>query len=309
VVVKRSIHQLTGTCTIKLPLSGVLKSSNNVSTPVNTATLLSKGDIVTVKLRYENMPEIIAFEGYVSEIDRTQPLVIECEDASWLFKRVSVKKAFQKINAIRLVEELLQGTGVALAEEVRRENLQLTLDQVQIQDQTVARVLKELKDNYLLSSWITRDARLYVGLQYGYRGKVVKYDLQKNIVKADSLKWQDKEDKKVLLKVTAFSKGGNKIEREFGDKDAPQRSMVLYDVDSPAEIESLAKAEWERYRYAGFRGDFETLLYPEVHPGDIAEITDKRYPERSVRYLIASVTTSFGMSGCRQKIEPDIKLS
>lgn len=309
VVVKKSIHSISQTCTIKLPLSGVIKTTEGISVPVAVAELIKRGDKIQVELWYKNLPKIIAFNGFVSKIDRSQPLIIECENNAFILKMKSIKTSFYKINVIELIEKILAGTDIELDPIVKTQNLKLLIEQMQVQDKSIAWVLQEIKDKFLISSYFTSSGKLYAGLLYGRRGDSIKYHLQKNVLSPESLKWQEKEDIKTLIRVVCYKKDGTKQEAEYGDRDGEVRTISVYDVEDKEQLKKIAQAENEKYRFSGFKGEIETLLYPNVSPGDLAEIKDELYPERSGTYFISSVTTTFGMGGGRQKVELDIKIS
>jgi len=53
-------------------------------------TLIEVGDKVAIKLNYDSF-ETTRFEGYISEITPSVPLVIQCQDEMFMFKTFSLK--------------------------------------------------------------------------------------------------------------------------------------------------------------------------------------------------------------------------
>lgn len=307
--IARSIYSLAHTCTLKLPASAVMKNSTSGSTAISTADLIRKGDEVSVELNYENYPVIKSFKGFVTSINHAQPLVIECENEAFLLKKKNIHQTFYRINAVDLITRILQGTGIKLSPETKKDNLKLTIDQMQVDNQTAAWVLQELKDKYAVHSYFTAEGELYAGLEHGQKGTKVKYDLHKNVIKTENLKWQKPEDIKILVKTVCHKSDGSTVEAEYGDEDGEVKTIAVYDVTDQKQLLAIAKTEHAKYHQAGFKGDIETLLHPEISHADIAVIRDSVYPERSGDYFVHTVTTTFGTGGCRQKVEIDLKLT
>ncbi|HUM50490.1 MAG TPA: hypothetical protein PK431_01705 [Chitinophagales bacterium] len=309
VEIEKSIHNIAQTCVIKLPISAVLKSKDGVSTPVNVADYMKKGDAVNVTLWYDGYEKRTEFVGYVRFINRKQPLEIECENAVYLLRGKTFKKSFKSVTLKSLLQFITVGTGITLHQDIESENYKLEIKNFQINDQDGVWVLQKLKDDYMQTVYFTGDKELYVGLAYTNKTGTVKYDLSKNVINANDLKWQDKEDVKIKVRCVYFAKDGKKHVVEYGDKDGEVRTVHLYDVPDLSQLESRAKAEVEKYRYSGYKGEINAFLIPYCEPMMVASVTNSKYPERSGNYYISSLKVSYGTGGARRKAAIDVKLN
>ena len=64
--IKRSIHELGATATIKVPVTAVLKQQGKPVAAIETAKVIKTGDIVLIKLGYNNTYNV-EFKGYVKQ--------------------------------------------------------------------------------------------------------------------------------------------------------------------------------------------------------------------------------------------------
>lgn len=309
VQIVKSINNIIQTCVIKLPLSAVVKNTSGISTPVKIGDYIKKGDEVSVTLWYDGCEKRTEFVGYVKAINRKQPLEIECENAVYLLRGKTFKQSFKTVTLKTLLQFITAGTGITLHKDIESENYKLEIKNFQIADKDGVWVLQELKDKYMQTVYFTGDKELYVGLAYTQKKGTVKYDVNKNVINANDLKWQEKEDVKIKIRCVYFQKDGTKQEAEFGDKDGEVRTIHLYDVKDKSQLESLAKAEAEKQKYSGYRGEVDAFLIPYCEPMMLAKLENSQYPERAGTYYITGVKVSFGTGGARRKPEIDVKLN
>jgi hypothetical protein len=309
VQITKSIYSIAQTCIIKLPLSAVVKNTSGISTPVKIADYIKKGDEVSVTLWYDGYEKKTEFVGYVKAINRKQPLEIECENAIYLLRGKSFKQSFKTVTLKKLLQFITAGTGITLHKDVESENYKLEIKNFQIPDKDGVWVLEQLKEKYMQTVYFIDAKELYVGLAYTNKTGTVKYDVNKNVINANDLKWQEKEDVKIKVRCVYYSKDGTKQEAEFGDKDGEVRTIHLYDVKDKSQLEILAKAEMEKHKYSGYCGGIDAFLIPYCEPMMVANLENKQYPERSGSYYISGVKIAFGTGGARRKPEIDIKLN
>jgi hypothetical protein len=263
-----------------------------------TEDLFKRGDKVSIKLGYDFNNKLL-FEGFISAVMPGTPLTFQCEDAAWLLKQKTVQKYSEKSN-ISLQKMLKDICPIPF------DSVDADLGQFKISKATVAQVLAELKKTYSLVSYV-RAGKLYVGKPYSGNNQTRQaFHFQKNVVSADGLEFQRADDVKLRVKLISMLPDNKKIEVEVGDPDGGQRTLHYYNL-SEAELRRIGTQELEKLKYDGYAGSFTAFGEPMVKHGDIAEITDKKYPERAGKYLIKSVTTTFGVDGYRQKIELDKK--
>lgn len=306
VVIEKSSELLEDTAVIKIPATARLVQADTLRR-VRSFQQFKVGDKVSIELGYKDVFKKVEFKGYVKRVNPTQPLEIECEDATWLLRRKTVNKSWKNTTLKEILQEIVSGTGIELSADVPP----ISFAPFYIQNADAAFALQKLKDEYGLAVYFQEDGRLYAGLAYAQTTGKVKYALngrQVNVISADNLKWHTKDDVKIKVKAISIHKDNTRTEVEFGDKDGALRTIHLYNVKSKAELEQLAKAELERVKFDGYQGDITTFLIPEAVPGMQATIIDDYFPERSGAYYVESVKTTFGTSGAKRNVKLGIQL-
>ena len=318
IVVTRSIHSIAQKCVIKLPISAVIKNTSGVSTPVKVADYIKKDDEVTVTLWYDGFEKKQEFFGYLKIINRKQPLELECENAVYLLRGKTFKKSFKTVTLKNLLQYITDGTGITLHPTIATEQYQLEIKNFQIPDKDGIWVLEQLRDKYMQTVYFTGDKELFVGLAYTNQTGSVKYDMAKNIISTNDLKWQEKDDVKIKVRCVYWDKkgkhheiafGDDKAKKELADSDVEIRTIHIHDVKDTTQLKQIAQAEAEKYKYSGYKGKFDAFLIPFCLPMMVAKIENKQYPERAGDYYISGVTTTFGTGGARRKVEIDIKVN
>jgi hypothetical protein len=171
------------------------------------------------------------------------------------------------------------------------------------------------------------------------------FSFQQNIIE-DELEYKRKDD--ILLSATAYScesvsnhftyqrrhkktkterltvwvsfRNGqadlSEVKKESGEKKefpiaerGESRTLYFWNVTDGYELVKLASDELAKYYYTGLSGKFTTFGLPFVRQGDNAKIVDSVLTERSGTYKIKSVDYKGGVSGLRQIINLDYKIS
>lgn len=260
--------------------------------------LLRKGQQVVVELGYDNK-NTRTFEGYVTKISSSTPIMVHCEDAMWLLKQKVITKSWKSVDLATLLKDIV-GSIIPI------KCVDMRIGGYRINNASVVEVLEGLRKQYFLKSFI-RDNTLYVGLAYWPQYQQVhKISFSQHVVSHD-LEYVRKEDVKIKIKVIVVSKNNKKVEYEYGDKDGDVRTLYYHDMDKAA-VDKTAGEEIKRLRYEGYRGTITIFGKPLVKHGDVVDIYDEYYPEREGKYLVKKVTTTFGMGGYRQQLELDSKI-
>ena len=134
-------------------------------------------------------------------------------------------------------------------------------------------------------------------------GDSVKYELRRNVISDDNLQYLNREDVKIQIKAICFKKNGTKVEAKKGIEGGTSKTLYFYDIEDMKELAVLAQRELDRLTSDGYDGSITTFLEPYAAPGMLAELTDPIYPDRTGRYYIESVETTFGQQGGRRKVE------
>lgn len=292
VTVKRSIYSLGATATFKVPVTAILRQTGEPATKIETAQAVRVGDRVEVRLGYDGRDRL-EFRGYVKSLNLATPLEIVCEDEFFRCRRRNVKTG----GTITL-KALLERCGLAIGYAET-----LTLRNFAVPDKPVSSVLAKLAKNYGLSVFFDLDGRVYACRPERVIGDAVKYELRRNVINDDHLQYLNKADVKIQIKAICFKKDGTKVEAKKGTEGGTSKTLYFYDVADMKELAALAERELERQSYDGYDGRITTFLEPYAAPGMIAELTDPLYPDRSGRYYIETVETTFGQQGGRRTVE------
>lgn len=295
--IKRSIHTLAATASVKVPVTAVLRQQGEPPARIETARAVKVGDPVEIRLGY-NGRYYVEFRGYVKLLNLQTPLEILCEDEFYTTRSRKVS---------------LQGK-TTLAEVLRKCGLKvgyctaLTLAAFQADGKPVAWILNQLSTKYGLAVWFDLEGRIYASEPYKVVGDTVKYRLRYNVIKDDDLKYHRADDVKLKIKAVCVFRDGTQIEAQIGAKDGTEKKLYFYDVEDKKQLAALAAAELKRYSYDGYSGKITTFLHPYAAPCMVAEIADEVYNARDGRYYIEGVETTFGTSGARRTVEIGIKV-
>ena len=296
VEVTKSVHLLADTCTITMPNKFKVRNNNQ---ELFSEEALKVGDVVSVRLGYTDVYEGEEFKGYVAKINPKVPLEIICEDAFWLLKRKPISKAYNDgVQLKNLLQDLLEGTGVSLADNIP----EIELGKYIIRNANAAQVFEKIKTDMGLTIYIDDDNALFAGLEQTNNEKEVIYDLNYNIVE-NNLEYRKSEDRKIKIKYVYIDANNNKTEFEFGDEDGEVRTYHTSTVKDPAKLKEMAEAQLNKLKYDGYDGDVKSFLVPFASRGMSALIKDETRPSRDGRYFIPKVTTKYGMNGARRITE------
>ncbi len=302
--IKRSVFTLGDTAVVKLPLTAYERISNDKLQQVQLKDKFKVGDKIIIKLGY-NGELVTEFVGFVNRLNLKAPLELECEDWSFPLKSINITKSWKKASINEILKYLAETCKFALSPDIP----EISIINFPAHNKTALWVLQELKDKYGLTIFLNQDNTLYCGLAYTKNvGKSVKLINGRNIIKADDLKWQNKEDVKLRVKAISMDRNGSKLEAVTEGNDGELRTLYFYDVHKESQLMEMAKTELERYKYNGYRGVVNCFLKPYSEPGYAAELTDPLFPVRGGRYFIESTEVNFGMNGGRRKVTIGIKL-
>lgn len=257
-------------------------------------SLLKVGYDVEVKAGYSNDLPIV-FEGYLNSIKPGTRVELEAQDKMYLLKQDTFNKSYKTVDLVKLMDDIIPG-GI----EVKTVNAKL--GKFRIVNATAAQVLDTLKKDYGLYSYF-KNGKLLVGLAYWPdEAETHVFDFSRNIKKSSNqLQWQEADDVKLKVKAVSIS-DNKKYTVEVGDSEGEQRTLHFYDVPE-SELKERAEQELAKLKYAGYKGKFEAWGEPLVQHGDIVELRDPDYDERTGRYMVKETKYRFGSRGIQQTIE------
>jgi hypothetical protein len=299
--ITKSVEELGDTAIIKLPTRFKVKQNGEQK---YTETAIKVGDPVIITLGYSGKYSGVEFTGYVKKIKPTIPLEIHCEDAIWLLRRKNVAKTWESTTLKEILTEVVKDTPIKLAPEIQ----DIKLDKWIIRNANGAQVLQSLKNDLLLSVFITDEGKLYCGLQQMTNiGQTVVYDLNFNLVE-NNLEFKSKEDRRIKIKFTYIDAKNKRESIEVGDPDGENREYHTSVISNMKTLETMAKAELDKLKYDGFDGDITSFLMPYATRGMKAKLIDSEHPNREANYFIKKVVTTYGIGGARRKVTLGTKI-
>lgn len=298
VTINETFDDLTNTAQVVLPRNLKFEDRNIYE---GDDPLIRRGDKIKLSAGYAPNMET-RFEGYISKIDNNVPVELKCEDAMWLLKqRIVPNKTFQNAKLTEVLEYITKGADVQFyCTEVKGFDLR-------INEASIGTILKKLRDELGIYSWF-RNGELYVGLAYyPDLAKAQTFLFEKSIIESN-LEYLKKDDVKIKVKGILVNEDNTREEISVGDADGDLRTVFQYGgtIDN---LKDTIKSFLEQSNYTGYYGSFTTFLEPKVTHGDYAILNSYKYPERKGKYLIKSVTTSFGVDGGRQEIELERRIA
>lgn len=302
--IEKSIDTIGSKAVLRLPSSCRLRTNDKLQTNSSqTAILFKRGMSLVIELGYNNIFNT-EFSGFISSVGAGTPAEIECEGFEFKLREKLEPKTFQNTTVKEIVNYCAKGLSVnSDIPDVAVESFVIKAGATALQ------VLNKIKEYYLLTINVN-NSNLFVGLREQQNLGEVKYSLNgidNNVISDKNLKFRTEEEKKFKVKAIVISKDNKKKEYEFGDADGEQRTFHFY--DDKTDPSKLVQEELKKVKYTGFEGKFESFLFPFAQPGMIANMVDNIYTERTGKYYIPSVKTTFGRSGARREVQLGYKVS
>jgi len=271
----------------------VLEMSNvaNIIIPRNYKKLAEKpilevikvGDIVKIESCYNGLFGI-EFTGYIKEIESDLPLIIHCEDETYVLRQTSFIKSYKSATLKQILTDIIPRS-------ITWEVPAIHIGKYQIDKASAYEVLNDLMKRYGLYSRLT-NGHLKVGLAYDFadtsRNHVYTIGVD---VKKNELKYKRKDDFKIRFKATATSPNGKKVHVTVGslEANASERTLNFAGPMTEAQLKEKARAIMAKLVYDGYTGTITGFGMPRTRAGDALEIRDKWEPERAGKYLIEKV--------------------
>ncbi len=299
VKITKSVDLLSDTAEIKLPISAMFENRDGNFIRKKLVQEIKVGDKVEIKLAYKDVFEKVEFIGYIVLIEPNTPTItLKCEDGIYILRQKNIKKNFGKTTLKDILKYIIEGTGIELADNIP----DMPFTKFIIKNKNGAKALQDIKSNYLLNIYIDDDNKLFTGLKYvnGIKDEV-NYVFNRNIIK-HSLKFINKEDIKLYVKVIGVRRDDTKVVVFIGDKIGEARVLHFYNVSDVDTLKQIGKAELDSLKYTGYHGNIQSFLVPYANRGMSANVKDDNYPERQGKYFIEKVVITFGQNGARRNV-------
>lgn len=296
---KCSVSDFTDTCNISLPLS-IYTKTNGITTETAEKiqeVIFKEGMKVEVSLGYDN-ENTRRFAGFVSRINYAIPLSIECEGYSWQLRKVRFTKSYKTTTALQILKDLTVGTDIVLSKSIPN----IPLNNVWFKDCPGVKVLEWFQNECLCAVFFDFDT-LYVGAsKFGIDKKSEKLQLGWNTVEDNELKKSD-SDSNVQINIVAKDSAGTVKKTKSEQRKYTTTKEVKCRAGLPSTyLQKVADEMQTSENYQGYQGGITCFLAPSFEKSMVADIVDKRFPDRSGKYFVEAIEGNYSSQGGRQKL-------
>lgn len=293
---KVSVGSFTDTCVIKLPLSTSLRKTTSTTTTREPRTVFAVGDKVFVSVGYGVNYSV--FEGFVARINYAMPLELECEGYSWQLKNKVFTKSYKSVGLRQMLADLCEGTDIVISEYVP----DVEVKAVSFKNAPAIKALEWLQTELLCAVYFDYNT-LYAGPSvFAVPKTTQKLRVGWNTADDRELKMAE-ENTELEINILEKDAAGT-VKRTKGESSKYSGvKEVKVRAGLPAQfVETLRKEAQNAQSYRGYEGSITAFLEPHFDKGDVCELEDRLYPDRSGRYFVDTVEGSYGPSGGRQKL-------
>lgn len=282
-------EMLTDKATIKLPRQNRFPQVD---------TIIKKGDEVIIRLGYNGIYNE-EFTGYVAKVSPGPPVEIRCEDNMWKLKQTPINFASKNTKLGDMLARVIPSDFTVDAYDVEIGAVSFPRSKYS----SVAAMLQKLKDDWNLYSFFRGDT-LYCGKTALENAPEVEYlfeGLKFNTVEHD-LTFRSPEDLRIKVRATSTLTNGNKLEAVVGDEDGEEQSLSYFNITSKSELKKLAMLDFDRLKRGGFDGTLTSYGFPFVQHGYKGKLNSTVYPERTGRYAVDYLETTFDDSPAFRRV-------
>lgn len=292
----RSVSNLADTAQVVLPAM-----AGNATLDIESK--ISVGDTIEIQLGYDNKLKT-EFSGYIDRINTDDGnLTIECIDALWFFKRVSLPdKVFNDVSLNDLLQQIVSAIEIPIDVKC---DYALTYNKFTFYHATAYDVLKKIQDDTKADIYFENSA-LHIHPVYSQVGDRVAFDFAKNIESAE-LKYIKASDRDQEVEVSYTDAAGNVHTAKAGNTGGKKTKITV-----PADDDSMGNIAENWYNalvYDGYEGSFTGWLVPYVKPTDIVSLHDEQYEYKDGNYYVVGTEVEFSSSGGHRKIELGRRMS
>lgn len=292
----RSVSNLADTAQIALPAMAA-------NATLDIESKIAVGDTVEIQLGYDNKLET-EFSGYIDRINTDDGnLTIECIDALWFFKRVSLPdKVFNDVSLNDLLQQIVAAVEIPIDVKC---DYSLTYKKFTFYKATAFDVLKKIQDDTKADIYF-ENTTLHIHPVYSEAGNRVAFDFSKNIESAE-LKYIKAGDRDQEVEVSYTDIAGTVHTATMG-KSGGKKTKIAVPADDSG-IQKVAENWYNALVYDGYEGSFTGWLVPYVKPTDIVSLHDEQYEYKDGDYYVVGTEVEFSSSGGRRKIELGRRMS
>ncbi|MBV8255004.1 MAG: hypothetical protein JO154_20555 [Chitinophaga sp.] len=306
VKISKSIFDFVDKAVFKMPdAAKIMNGTILVNDKTDTALLFKEGDEVSIWLGYNDILQD-EFKGFVTKVNHTSPVEIECEGYAYQLRGGSnINKVYINTTLKKVLQEITATTSIKLGEIP-----DVAIDKLTIHEKSRTEILLLLKNYYKLEFFFNGD-ELSANLMYLHREADVKYRLGFNVIKADELKLKNGGKDKIVVRFLSDKRNGEKVQGKVGSsqKDAKEELLKIPSVSEKKSLEKIAEKHAYTLSYEGYEGKIECFLVPYCIPGFRASFEDLKHPEKNGNYYVQATEVTYGKEGARRSVTIGAKLS
>ena len=320
VKITKSMFEYVDKAVITIPAKARLQINNPsgspiVGDPVESSKFFEEGDKVTILLGYNGRLEQ-EFDGFITRLNFTVPLEIECEGYSYLLRKKTYNKAFKQAKLIDVLRFIVAGTPITLASDTP----DFLIEKLLLQNHSGTEALEMIKkiSANTIRIFFTGNV-LYAGLQFLKPLSDVKYRLGWNVIKDGQLKLRQAKNQDVQINIVGLKKDGTTVKVTSGRiKDATTvgssgtfgetKIIKTHAITDLSTLKAMADEKYKQLSFDGYEGKITTFLQPFCSINYRAILNDLKYPERSGNYIVESVEVTYSTNGARRVLGIGAKL-
>lgn len=247
--IETSFENMTDTAKIVIPRKLSFKGK---PLAVGNEALFKRGEKIKIELGYDANLKTV-FQGYISRVHLSLPIVLECEDETYTLKKnILVNKTYESVSLTTLLKYIMPSTVEYTTNGFIFENL----GKIRITNRaTTAMVLDMLRKSYNIYTFY-RDGVFYIGLPFQVSLQKQKtFDFEKNIIDDKNLEWEQKDDVPIKVYGVSVQSDNTKFEYWYPSKDTPGE-QIKYSVAgiSEADLKASVKRHYDSFQFDGYKG-------------------------------------------------------
>ncbi|MDR0603585.1 MAG: hypothetical protein LBG80_04690 [Bacteroidales bacterium] len=301
VKIEKSVENLSDKATIVIP-------GTYINRTLEVEDKIKEGDRVLIRFGYDNNLAT-EFQGYLNSVSTDNSTIkIECEDATFLFKKPLSDKEHKEISLKDLLGKVIDEINTLNTLSGTATDYKLSCDfsfsysKFTIFKANGMDVLKKVQEDTKSNIYFEGDT-LHVHAQYSYipNSEPVIFDFSHNIEKSD-LKYVKLKDKKIEIEVHYTDASGKTKTEKYGQSGGEKRTRYV-NTDDTTSLKKAAENEYNLWSYDGYEGSLTGWLIPYVEPSYQIMLRDSEQLQKQGIYYVLGTETSFSSSGGERKIK------
>lgn len=298
----KDVENLSVTGRVELPLKAMLNGEKGQE-KIMVDESIKTGDTLTIEAGYLEHEIKEVFSGYITNIDPSDSVKINIEDAVYLLRKQHVLINEKDITVKDLCNLLVEGPDLSLSP-----NTIATKIDVFKYKGNAARALAKLKESMKLTCYFD-GLKLFVGgQQMNAKGQITAI-YGRNILK-NQTSYQYADANPVQVTVIGKKENGEEVKVVEGQEGGSALTFYKYNVTDEELLKTIAKEELNRYSFNGFKGSLKLWFIPFAEPGGSVNYKNENYKQETEdTYFIKGVKYSFSTSeGLKQTVKLGAKL-